>query len=158
MHTDVKITAQDFGEIHNTLWLMDQLSRRLGGNEADELAGLVESMRGSLKDAYRQDDAEFNRLNDMYQQIADGSGYAHSIWSMYEVKNFAEVPWPDAARLIYRNHWGEPVEVEIAAPDWHALWAAADAAIRRSGDRHHIYIENIQPTDEPGVLELSTGS
>ena len=158
MHTDVKIAAQDFTEIHNTLWDMEQLSRRLTGNEADELAALVVRVRGALADAYRQDDAEFERLHTMYDEIAQASGYTHSIWSMYEVKNFSEVPWPDAARLVYRMHWGDPVEIELAAADWHALWAAADVAIHRSGDRHHIYIEDIRPTDEPGVLELCTGS
>lgn len=158
MHTDVKITSQDFTEIHNRLWDLERVADRLTGNESDEIRELVKSMRDALADAYHQDDVEFNRLHTMYDEIALVSGFRHSNWSICEVKNFAEVPWPDAVRLVYRMHWGDPVEIELAAPDWHALWAAADEAIRLSGDRHHIYIEEIRPTDEPGVLELSTGS
>jgi hypothetical protein len=38
------------------------------------------------------------------------------------------------------------------------LWVAAEAAIERSGDTHHVFIEAFIPSNVAGVLVLSTGS
>lgn len=62
--------------------------------------------------------------------------------------------------MVYRNHWGaEPVSVSIQGLTWAALWVAANAAIRDSGDDHHVYIEAFRlDAEDPRTLVLSTGS
>jgi hypothetical protein len=62
--------------------------------------------------------------------------------------------------VVYRNHWGKnPVSCSINGATWAALWVAANACIRDSGDDHHIFIEDFRPDPEDArTLLLSTGS
>jgi hypothetical protein len=81
---------------------------------------------------------------------------------MYEPDNLSDRhPYTDATSVIYTDHWGDQdaVRVPITGLTWAALFVAANAAIRDSGDTHHIYIENFRPSkDDAAVLVLTTGS
>jgi hypothetical protein len=51
------------------------------------------------------------------------------------------------------------VSCSINGATWAALWVAANACIRDSGDDHHIFIEDFRPDPEDArTLLLSTGS
>ena len=69
-------------------------------------------------------------------------------------------PFVGATKVLYKDHWGdEAVYEEINGPRWVDLYAAADAAIARSGDGHHIFIERfVADKQQPEVLRLTTGS
>lgn len=81
---------------------------------------------------------------------------------MYEVNDLSERhPYESATSVIYTDHWGDAdaVRVPINGLTWAALYVAANAAIRDSGDTHHVYIENFKPAkDDASVLVLTTGS
>lgn len=158
MNTSVTLTAEEFKDLHNAIWSMEREAQGLGGR-GQSILGLVEDMRQALAGAYDQEDQEWQRKNNHYTLIQEQSNFS-SVWSMYEISDFSQVPYPDARRLIYYNHWGpEHITVDLVAGDWHALWSAADSAIRRSGDQHHIYIEKIEPSEgDPTTLTLQTGS
>lgn len=105
-------------------------------------------------------DADFDRKYDHYNSVQKELGL-RSVWSIYEVENLSDRhPFEGADRIVYRDHWGnEAVSNSIFGLTWAALFRAADACIRDSGDAHHIYIERFVPAkDDPRTLILTTGS
>ncbi len=154
MNCSPTLTAEEFKVLHNTLW-------ELGNIDNDRVRELVDRIRGvALKGAYEQDHAAFDRKSAHYDRIRDDLGLRAS-WSIYEVDDLSERhPFAGADRVVYRDHWGDkPVSVGINGLTWAALYVAADAAIRDSGDEHHIYIEAFRPSKEdPRTLVLTTGS
>ena len=88
-----------------------------------------------------------------------------TIWSITEVDNLVSThPYTNAKTVTHKDHWGEtedgeeigPVVVPINGNTWAALYVAANAAIRDSGDSHHCYIEGFRQVGD--TLELVTGS
>lgn len=152
MNCNPTITAEDFRTIHNTLWELEYqgLSGKVG----------AERIREALKDAYRQDNTAFDRKWEHYDQIKSELGL-RSKWSIYEVNNLSDRhPFEGADRVVYQDHWGkEVVQCSINGLTWAALYVAADACIRDSGDTHHAFIEAFRPSEEdPRTLYLATGS
>ena len=156
MYTDVTLKADDFTKIHNALW-------QLQYNNGD-VTEQVEIIRNALTDCYEQDQAASRRLYDHYESVRKELGLT-SIWSMSEVKNLSEpYTYTNVRTVTHKDHWGEtedgqdvgPVVVPINGNTWAALYVAANAAIRDSGDRHHCYIEGFRQVGD--TLELVTGS
>ena len=82
-----------------------------------------------------------------------------AVWSIYTIDNLDLMSGLSAAAVVYVDHWGpKPVRVLLKSGEltWGELFHAADAAIRQSGDDHHIYIENFRV--EGTTLVLETGS
>jgi len=102
------------------------------------------------------DDDEFTK-SDHYDDVGDKLGLS-TIWSMFEVDDLnSPHPYRGAQTLVYKDHFGEkPVYVPIAGITWADLWVAADAAIKQSGDNHHVFIEGFAQGSE--YLFLRTGS
>ena len=94
----------------------------------------------------------------LYNEYAAQHGFA-AIWSVYRVSDFNDFSNITADKLVYRDHWG-PSPVEVILPPgkktWGELYAAADRAIRQSGDKHHVFIEMFYADN--GVAYLVTGS
>ena len=159
------LTAEEFRTIHNAVCDLDGLVHRLEEVLKPELyQRLVEArnnIRNGLGGAYKQDEDAFSRKSRHYDSVKADLGVKHSEWSIYEVDNLSDRhPYEGADRVVYRNHWGkQPVSVSINGLTWAALWVAANAAIRDSGDDHHVYIEAFEPdAADPRTLVLSTGS
>ena len=105
-------------------------------------------------------DADFDRKYDHYDSVRKDLGL-RSVWSIYEVENLNDRhPFEGADTVAYSDHWGEKtVAVPITGSTWAALFVAADACIRDSGDEHHVYIEQFKPNViNSKVLFLTTGS
>ncbi len=153
MNCSPTLTAEEFKILHNSLYYLDCI-----GNE--KVSELVETIRGALKGAYAQDNQAFQRKNDHYDRIRSELGL-QTTWSIYEVDNLSDRhPFEGADRVVYRDHWGDrPVSKSINGLTWAALYLAADACIRDSGDGHHSFIEGFCPdANDPRTLILSTGS
>lgn len=158
----VTLHAEDFKKVHNTLCDLRSLVERMTHTmiKIDDVQRIVEGFEQGLADAYAQDNDAFSRKMDYYDTVRQTQGY-RAIWSIYEVADLGEQhPFKGALQVAYKDHWGdEPVFEEITGDRWVDLYAAADAAIRRSGDGHHIFIEQFQPNKEcPQQLFLQTGS
>ena len=55
----------------------------------------------------------------------------------------------------YDGGWSKPVKGEIIEnPTARDLWLAADRAVLRSGDRHHIYLEIVSKTKMDGDVQV----
>jgi hypothetical protein len=93
----------------------------------------------------------------------------NSIWCLDEVKDFNSThPYLGFKKIFYTCHWGgvnidgkrirsgQSVYAKINGPTWRHIHIAADEAIRKSGDNHHIFIEDF--TIKGDKLLLGTGS
>jgi hypothetical protein len=163
MNCSPTLTAEEFSKLHNGLWELDCMVEKLvHGNvhEGQKLAEIAKTLRDSLASAYEQDNKAFESKFDHYARIQDELGLT-TVWSVYEVDNLSDRhPFEGADRVVYKDHWGEKaVQCSINGLTWAALYVAANACIRDSGDGHHVFIEQFTPSkDDPRTLILQTGS
>ena len=152
MNCNPTLTAEEFKTIHNALCSLDSINN-------DKVAKLVEEMRGALSNAYEQDNSSFEIKMDYFERVRDELGLS-ATWSMYEVDNLSERhPFEGVTKVIYRAYGSGDHEVAINGATWSALYVAANALIRDSGDEHHSFIEGFtQSSIDPTILFLSTGS
>lgn len=161
MNCSPTITAQEFSKIHNGLCDLRTACDRLEGVLSPELYQILvrakNQIREGLNGAYEQDDRAFTSKNNHYESVQKDLGLRDSTWSMYEVNDLNDTAPYTATTVTYRDHWGgKPVVRPIVGSTWAALWVAANACIRDSGDEHHVFIENFR--QEGDTLVLSTGS
>lgn len=165
MHCSVTLNQKEFSTIHNGLCDLSHACERLYDVLAPELYQLLlnarDQVRSGLDSAYEQDNKAFTRKSCHYDEVKAELGLKNSKWSIYEVDNLSDRhPFEGADRVVYRDHWGrKPVSSSINGLSWVALWRAADACIRDSGDRHHEFIESFnRDPEDTRTLILSTGS
>ena len=143
----VTLKGEDFKVLHNTLW-------ELGNINDDRVQALVERIRTvALKDAYAQDNDQFESKMDYYREFQQDNGL-ETIWSIYElpIHGFLrDHPYPSDAFVVYKDEhcaiWGQT---------WADVYRAADQCIRNSGDLHHCFIENFELWGKE--VRLTTGS
>ena len=164
MYCSVTLTADEFKKIHNALCELRSVRETLDGVVrepiTDKMARAIGAMEKGLQGAYAQDHADMDRKQDHYDRIKEELGLK-SIWSVFEVSDLStRHPFEGATKVVYKDHWGDkPTECRINGLTWAALWVAADACIRDSGDNHHVFIELFRvKEDDPTVLFLITGS
>jgi len=156
MYTDVTIKADDFKAIHNALWSLQYAN--------GDLTTQVEVIRNALKDAYEQDRKVSDDRYNHYLTVKTDLGL-DAIWSIYEVKDLNDTHTYEGINSVtYKDHWGEtengedigPVVVKVNGFTWASLYVAANAAIRDSGDKHHVFVEGFEQVGD--TLRLITGS
>lgn len=164
MNVSPTITAEDFKTIHNAVCEIRSVYETIQGVVrepiSDKLAGAIREIEQGLADAYKQDETSFDAKSAHYESIASDLGL-RSVWSIYEVANLNDrYPFEGVDRVVYKDHWGKkPVSSSVNGLTYAALYVAANACIRDSGDDHHIFIEQFTPAkDDPSTLILSTGS
>lgn len=150
MNCNVTLTADEFKIIHNSLCDLDRIDN-------DKVRDVVEKMREALTGAYEQDNKAFETKFDHYKQVCTELGLT-TIWSIYEVDNLSDRhPFEGVTRVVYKDHWcNKEVSSVINGSTWAALYVAANACIRDSGDQHHVFIEHFKQSGD--TLILSTGS
>lgn len=150
MNCNVTLTADEFKTLHNALYA-------LGNVDNEQVAQQVEIIRGALKGAYDQENDAFDRKHSHYGQVRKELGLK-AVWSIFEVDNLSDRHSFEGVRTVtYKDHWGsKPVVTEINGGTYAALFVAANACIRDSGDEHHVFIENFKQVGD--TLILSTGS
>jgi len=87
----------------------------------------VEKIRGALKDAYAQESNDFERKHQHFSSVGDALGRGD-----------------------------KPIVKSVNGLTYAALYVAADACIRDSGDEHHVFIERFKQVGS--TLLLTTGS
>jgi hypothetical protein len=162
----VVIQGKDFTTVHNTLCELRTVQERLTGvisnSLADQLQAVIKGFEQGLADAYEQDNEVFESKMDYYSEF-QSENRLKTIWSIFDlpVHGFLEDhPYTAAREISYKDHWGKDAVCEpIMGPTWGDLYRAADAAIRKSGDDHHIFIEHFYTVaEQPRQLKLTTGS
>jgi hypothetical protein len=160
----VTLRGEDFKILHNTLCDLRTLVGRMEQSmiKTQEFDRIIEGFEMGLRNAYQQDNAQFDSKMDYYHSFQTENGLK-TIWSVYElpIHGFlADHPFENAREICYRDHWGEdPIYETIQGKTWADLYRAADRCIQRSGDQHHIFIEGFYPVaNQPHQLRLTTGS
>jgi hypothetical protein len=155
----VTLSGEDFKIIHNTLCDLRNLVQRMDESmiKTQEFDRIIEGFQMGLKNAYAQDEDQFDRKMDYFDSFKTENGL-RSIWSIYEVSDdsgfFDLHPWQGARVLVYQGK-----TASIKGPTWGDLYRAADEAIDLSGDDHHIFIEGFgKYATDNSMLELTTGS
>jgi hypothetical protein len=154
MNFSPTFSAEQFKELHNALCELSACNNSCVTASVEHIRTVV------LKTAHKQEQAHFNRKMNHYCAMRAALGVS-AFWSMYEVEDLEQPhAFEGATTLIYREHWGEKeIKIDLKGNTWAALYVAADAAIKASGDEHHVFIENFTPvSNQPGVLVLETGS
>jgi hypothetical protein len=158
------VSREDFSKIHNAkvniVNINERLERVVHPDIMQQLNNAVESLIDGLKNIYVQENRDYEKRTQLYNAVSNKNGF-NSVWSIHTVNDFTGVPFPDARRVAYTNHWGEnPIVVDgDGMLNWEKLWGMADRAISQSGDTHHIFIEEFTLSkDDPTTLFLSTGS
>jgi hypothetical protein len=153
----VVLKAEDFKTVHNTLCELREVEMRLNEviseNLAAQLHRVIKGFEAGLKDAYAQDNAQFDSKMDYYSEFQRDNGLA-AIWSVYElpVHGFLfDHPFPSDAFVVYKDQ-----HCAIYGQTWADVYRAADHCIRNSGDLHHIFIENFELWGKE--VRLTTGS
>ena len=146
----VTLTAKEFETVHNALWELFQIKN-------PEVQDQVETIRQALKGAYDQEAAIKDRRYDHYSQVKKDLGL-DTIWSITDVDNLGDPhPYQGAKYVTYRDFWNDAIVTKaINGNTWAALYIAANACIRDSGDDHHVFIEGFKQSGES--LSLYTGS
>lgn len=158
------LTSDEFKKIHNALceigYILPKLEDVLKPDLYEKLVKAKNDIDSALSRAYDEEDCEFETREDHYSEISQENNF-DSIWSIHEVKNLHEAhPYLVAKTLVYKNHWGtQTIEVPIEGSTWLDMYRAADNAIRKSSDRHHVFIEDfLVSSNDHSVVFLSTGS
>lgn len=158
MYADVTLKAEEFKTIHNALWHIQY------SNEPD-VESQVELIRKALRGCYEQDQEAFRILSAHYHQVRRELGL-DAFWSIYKVKDLnTPHPYQAAKTVTYVDYWADDegeyytpphIVVPIHGNTYAALYVAANAAIRDSGDLHHLFIEGFRTAGD--TLILNTGS
>jgi hypothetical protein len=162
MNCSPTLTAKEFSDIHNAKCELNSILQSTEGvihpKLQERLEKALEQINKGLANAYKLDEEAYEKKSAHYDKISEENGFT-TIWSVYEVADL-NAPFAGAAtKLAYKDHWGKKeVVVPINGNTWVDLWRAAEAAIKQSGDTHHIFIEAFIPSNVTGVLVLSTGS
>jgi hypothetical protein len=166
MTTGATLTPDEFKKLNNALCGIRSTQRQLQGVLNPELLkslnDSIESIEQALANSYQRESQLFDARSSYYHGVAEQEGF-DSNWSIYTVGSmFENHPYEGVKELVYKTvtshlNW---TDVEIRVPvegcRWLDLWRAADAAIRQSGDCHHIFIEEFQQDLE--IVTLVTGS
>jgi len=169
MNCSPTLTAYEFRDLHNALCDLRSIRSAMEHSivKVDRVESVIAQFEQALAGAYKQDDDAGDRKHDHYREVQESLGL-DAVWSMYEVDNLNEShPYRGVKTVTYESHsgdflrlrgvWGpKPVVKGIAGTSWAALYTAANACIRDSGDEHHVFIEDF--TVRGDTLVLSTGS
>jgi hypothetical protein len=151
----VTLRGEDFKIIHNTLCDLRSLVSRMEQSmiKTQEFDRIIEGFQMGLRDAYEQDNSQFDSKMDYYGDFQRQNGLA-AIWSVYElpIHGFLrDHPFPSDAFVVYKDQ-----HCEIYGETWADVYRAADQCIRNSGDLHHCFIENFELWGKE--VRLTTGS
>lgn len=159
MNCSPTLTSYEFRDLHNALCDLRSIRSDMEHSmvKVDRVESVITQFEQALAGAYKQDDDASDRKHDHYREVQKSLGL-DAVWSMYEVDNLNEShPYRGVKTVTYESHWGpKPVVKGIAGTSWAALYTAANACIRDSGDEHHVFIEDF--TVRGDTLVLSTGS
>ena len=164
MMNNFTITDKELRDIHNGMCMLDNIVGDLEDvihpDWYKKLLKASKEIRSGFAGVHEQESKQFDEKCQHYDSVRQDLGLT-ATWSIYEITDLNKAhPFGGAEYITYSDHWGKCEVVKaIAGLTWSALYMAANAAIRDSGDEHHTFIEKFTPIpDKPGYLNLSTGS
>ena len=162
MNCNPTLTAQEFKNVHNGMCklasVIGQLEDTIHPSLLQQLLKAQNEITSGLKGAYEQDNSAFEIKMDYFDRVREELGL-FATWSMYEVDNLSDRhSFEGVTKVVYRAYGSGDHEVAINGATWAALYVAANALIRDSGDNHSFIEGFTQSSIDPTILFLSTGS
>jgi hypothetical protein len=150
----IQLDKRQWRDVHNALCAVERQTQGIFDvlKHGTELRDAVEALRGALKPAYEQEEAQWDQRFTYCDNVKLNSGFA-AVWSAEDVDFDQPHPFLSDAFIQYHGDKRYP----IMGPTWLDVYRAADLAIRDSGDSHHIFIEQFRPQSDNTVI-LHTGS
>lgn len=160
---DVTLKAQDFSTVHNALCSLRSIECNLrdviGGDS--ELAKAIESFEAGLRNAYDESTDQTSSKMEYWNEIQSRHGFV-GIWSNFKIpaRSFIRRQHTDITNVVYKDINGEQFAVSIEGDSILDLYRAANEAIVKSGDMHHVFIESFKPGEYKGqqALFMTCGS
>lgn len=162
-----QLSKADFTRLHNgkceIAGVLTQLGDVVHPRLIESLEKAYDLIDEGMHELYNQEQTLYENWSETTSRLADAHNLVESVWSIVDVDDFDEVPFPHARWLVYedysRTETEEPIKIELPEnATWLDLWKAANKAIVQSGDSHHIYIEDIRESPDGRMLHLFTGS
>jgi hypothetical protein len=158
------ITKEEFKNVHNGVCeirhAIEQLDGIINDDFMTKLNAGINKLELGLQSVHEQDQNDFDSKFAHYDTVREDLGLA-AVWSLYKVDNLNDRhPFEGVTQVAYKDHWGnKTVSCSVNGLTWSALYVAANACIRDSGDDHHTFIEHFAPSEsDASVLLLTTGS
>lgn len=158
-----QISPNEVSCLHNAKCDLYQLEQFVSEHFKDDsaIAKRVKSLKGYLNPVANrlmdEKDKEWARIQRIYESDKSVNNFS-SIFSIYENRDYPD-DWI-GKKMVYQG-WGEKVSETIMSRldnlSYLDMWETADSLIKKSGDSHHIFIEDfIEQSD--GTIRLVTGS
>ena len=165
--TAIAIDRNQQRDLHNARVYLEHFAEKYGSTLGERVIG---DFNAAMKHFIRAHDpirSEENRIFDSkfahYKAMQKHFGYK-TVWSNFDVERLDDALPSKYLDITHVRYYNQLVAVEkrdgALGLDWLAVWAAADKAIRDSGDEHHIFVEGLyqREEDSKGVYYLCTGS
>ena len=157
------ITRNEFSDVHNGICELYALKQQVTGvihpDLVQRLNRAFDLLEKGFANVREQENKEFDSKMDLFELTRKSFGFK-SVWSIYDFdmnEGFAGRPGYLAKELVYE--WDSAVRVPLPDnPTFLQLWGAADAALKESGDEHHVFIEGFRLSEDGRALRLITGS
>lgn len=167
MSNDMVITREQQRDLHNARCYFHQFEERygdvLGQRVIDDFRRAYKLLCQAHDPILDQENERFDRRSAHYNAMQQHFKFK-TVWSMFDIERLDEGLPQKHLDLTHVKYYDQLVAVKqregSLGLDWLAVWAAADQAIRQSGDTHHIFVEGIYKNaeDPVGVYRLTTGS
>jgi hypothetical protein len=143
--------------------LVEDLSNVIADKYVDELCSISSDLENAMLRFLDADHEAFKERMDYWDSVRADHKFK-AVWSMYRIGNDCMAPVTKELHEAYNN--GAPLHYEDIAvsfgeltylnnvPTWLDFYAAADRAIFRSGDEHHLYIEDFVYDAEKNIIRL----
>lgn len=140
----ITLTHDEWIEIRRQLYALQITANRLFDvlKTDGKMLAAVNALTDSMEVCFRQENEQIEKRVDHYRQLGQHYQFK-SVWSMLEIDDIdCEHPYITAKYVDWGNNglYVEPIQ----GPTWLDLWRATDKTIERSGDPHHMFVENFE--------------
>ena len=150
--------------------LVEDLSDVVADKYVDELCSISSDLENAMLRFFDADREAFKERMDYWDSVRADHNFK-AVWSMYRIGNDCMAPVTKELQEAYNNgaslHY-QDITVSFGelrkslcvdnVPTWLDFYAAADRAIFRSGDEHHLYIEDFVYEAEKNIIRIYAGS
>lgn len=162
-HDLISLTKKQFDELVSVFPLLHSLEQKLDGVVAPHIVKDIKQVYKIISNVCEEEINKQEAIEDkndaQLSELAEENHFS-SVWSVETVqaKDMNSL-CPHRIKKITYESFGKPQSIKITQTNltWLDIWKICDELMSKSGDTHHIFIEDLIE-DKKGVFSLSTGS
>lgn len=161
--SEIKLSQEQFERMDNVVPTLSSVIQKLEGaihpSILKQLNQVQDDILFAFKDIHDQEDNDFEKEMEKLSQIQEQNNLS-SVWSMEKVKSHQiNDMMPFKMKSLIHDAGSRTVQMDITKKmTWLEFWKEADKLMLQSGDRHHIFIEDVSETKQKGHYKLTLGS